>query len=490
VHPSAMFAFTHVSSKVMEDALHRIGDAVAASDAGFGAARALLTRDKPRLLGADFRRAEGESQPAFAVRICGDLDETVLPIQGPPGAGKTHCGARMICALVKAGKRVGITANSHKVIQHLLAKTAEAAVECGITVRLGHRNGEDGAPENPSAIREFASNEDALEALENAEIDVLGGTSWLWARKDATSSVDVLFVDEAGQLALANAVAVSQAANSLVLLGDPQQLEQPRKGTHPDGVGVSALDHVLNGSRTISDERGIFLPVTWRLSPTICDFTSELFYDGRLSARPELVSSTLIGVDGLPSSGLAYVEVPHDGNRNASDEEAEVVARIVELMSDERVTWTYGAGAPAAVAQDDVLVVAPYNAHVTRLSARLAGTIARVGTVDKFQGQEAPVVVYSMAASRPADAPRGMEFLYSLNRLNVATSRAKCLAIIVASPELFEPECQTPDQMKLANALCRFREMATRLELATPAMPVRGAAQWPNLAVSDPLAST
>ena len=490
VHPSAMFAFAHVPSSVMEDALHRIGEALAASDAGFGAARALLARHEPRLRDAEFRRAEGESQAVFAVRICDALEETVLPIQGPPGAGKTHCGARMICALVKAGKRVGITANSHKVIQHLLAKTTEAAREAGITVRLGHKNGEDGASEEPSAIREFASNEDALHALEDGDIDVLGGTSWLWARKDAASSVDVLFVDEAGQLALANAVAVSQAANSLVLLGDPQQLEQPRKGTHPDGVGVSALDHVLGGSKTISDEGGIFLPVTWRLSPTICDFTSELFYDGRLSARPELVDSTLIGVDGLPSSGLAYVEVPHDGNRNASDEEAEVVARIVELISGDRVAWTYGAGTPMPIAQGDVLVVAPYNAHVTRLSARLAGTIARVGTVDKFQGQEAPVVVYSMAASRPADAPRGMEFLYSLNRLNVATSRAKCLAIVVASPELFEPECQSPDQMKLANALCRFREMAARLDLATPGRSGGAAPQWPNLAVSDPLAST
>ncbi len=490
VHPPAMFTFTHVSSKVMEDGLYRIGEAFVSAQAGFGAARALLGRQAPRLRGVDFRRAAAESEPAFALRICSDLDTTVLPVQGPPGAGKTHCGARMICALVKAGKRVGITANSHKVIQHLLAKTGEAATEAGVVIRFGHKNGEEGVGEDSAGVRGFANNQSALDALHNGEIDVLGGTSWLWADGDAVSSVDVLFVDEAGQLALANAVAVSQAADSLVLLGDPQQLEQPRKGTHPDGVGVSALDHMLGGSRTISDSHGIFLPVTWRLSPKICDFTSELFYDGRLSTRPELAELGLVGVDGLPVSGLAYVEVPHEGNRNASDEEAEVVARIVELLASDRVGWRDGAAEPTAFRQDDVLVVAPYNAHVTRLSARLAGTIARVGTVDKFQGQEAPVVVYSMAASRPTDAPRGMEFLYSLNRLNVATSRAKCLAIIVASPELFEPECQNPDQMKLANALCRFREMATRLNLAAPANLPDAAGQWPNLAVSDPLAST
>jgi uncharacterized protein len=487
VHPPAMFAFTHVSSDVMEDALGRIGESVASGGDAFGAARALLGRRAPRLRTTEFSRRAGESELDFALRICGELDATVLPIQGPPGAGKTHCGARLICALVRAGKRVGVTANSHKVIEHLLAKTAEAAEEVGVVVRLGHKNGDDAGDAN-GVIREFGKNEEALDALKNGEINVLGATSWLWARADATSSVDVLFVDEAGQLALANAVAVSQAANSLVLLGDPQQLEQPRKGSHPDGVGVSALDHVLGGLKTIPDDRGIFLPVTWRLSPAICDFTSELFYDGRLSARSELARSSLVGADGLPASGLAYVEVPHEGNRNVSDEEVEVVARVIQLLANDGVRWMDGAGEPRPFRENDVLVVAPYNAQVTRLAVRLAGTIARVGTVDKFQGQEAPVVIYSMAASRPEDAPRGMEFLYSLNRLNVATSRAKCLAIVVASPELFEPGCQTPSQMKLANALCRFRELATRLDLAGPVAD--GAVQWPNLAVRDPLANT
>jgi len=186
--------------------------------------------------------------------------------------------------------------------------------------------------------------------------------------------------------------------------------------------------------------------------------------------------------------------VAHEGNRNASDEEAEVVARIIQLLTGDGSRSTYGEGEPTPVRQDDILVVAPYNAHVSRLSERLSATNVRVGTVDKFQGQEAPVVVYSMAASRPADAPRGMEFLYNLNRLNVATSRAKCLAIVVASPELFEPECQSPDQMKLANALCRFRELATRLDLAAPTAPPNAppdsGVQWPNFAVRDPLAST
>jgi uncharacterized protein len=246
----------------------------------------------------------------------------------------------------------------------------------------------------------------------------------------------------------------------VVLLGDPRQLEQPRKGTHPDGVGASALEHLLASHQTVPAERGIFLPETWRLAPSICGFTSELFYDGRLTSRAGLERQRITGVEGVPDAGLSFVAVDHDGNKNWSPEEIDVVADLVARFTADGATWVDEKGRARPIVGSDVLVVAPYNAHVTRLLERLAGTGVRVGTVDKFQGQEAPVVIYSMATSRPEDAPRGMEFLYSLNRLNVATSRAKCLAVLVASPRLLEPECQSPRQMQLANGLCRFRELA------------------------------
>lgn len=472
-HPSAMFAFSHVGSEAMEGALLRIGESVAAGVDAHRVARALLAAAPPQVSSGRFEKLAHESAAEFAVRIGRALDTTVLAIQGPPGSGKTFCGAQMICELVREGKRVGVTATSHKVIRNLLEAVAAQADELRLTVRLAHKNSDEDEVGETPRIASFAENADALSALASGEANVVGGTAWLWARPEFAAAVDVLFVDEAGQMALANVLAVSQAANSVVLLGDPQQLEQPRKGTHPDGVGVSALDHILAGRQTIPPDRGIFLPETWRLAPAICDFTSALFYEGRLRSHAGLERQRIRGADQIPSSGLAFFGVDHDGNKNWSPEEIAVVAGLVERLTS-GATWTDANGHERPIAGDDVLVVAPYNAHVTRLSERLRSTGVRIGTVDKFQGQQAPVVIYTMATSRPEDAPRGMEFLYSLNRLNVATSRARCVAIVVASPRLFEPECQSPRQMQLANGLCRFRELAaSNGPSMMPSLPVR-----------------
>jgi uncharacterized protein len=474
-HPRAVFAHTFIGTEAQEDALLRLGDGVAAAGtiAGANAASAvaceLLLRRPPRLRSGAFVQREGETDTAFAMRIVGDLDDTVLAIQGPPGSGKTYTGARMICELVRQGKRVGVTGPSHKVIRLLLDGVLDAAREMGLDVRAAHKigTGDDVDPKSP--VRELTANPATLEALRAGEIHVLGGTSWLWAREDFARSVDVLFVDEAGQISLANTLAVSAAAGSIVLLGDPQQLDQPQKGSHPDGVDASALEHILGDHKTIPDDRGIFLKETWRLCPNICTFTSELFYESRLEPRPGLERQALSGVHGIEGSGLWVMDVAHDGNRNSSYEEIDAITDLVARLTAPESRWMNKDGESKEMTLADVLIVAPYNAHVTRLIERL-GPTARVGTVDKFQGQEAPVVIYSMATSRPEDAPRGMEFLYSLNRLNVATSRARCAAILVASQRLYEPECRTPRQMKLANALCRYRELA-RVIAISPRAP-------------------
>ncbi len=212
-------------------------------------------------------------------------------------------------------------------------------------------------------------------------------------------------------------------------------------------------------------DRGIFLPITWRMSPTLTAFTSELFYEGKLTARNGLERQLLSGVDALAGSKLWVIPVDHDGCQSASNEEVDAVVALVERLLTQGSMWVDEKGEARQLTGDDIRVVAPFNAHVNRIAERL-GAIIQVGTVDRFQGQTCAVVIYSMATSRPEDAPRGMEFLYSLNRLNVATSRARCAVFLVASPRLFEPECRTPRQMQLANALCRYVEMATSVQVA------------------------
>jgi uncharacterized protein len=215
---------------------------------------------------------------------------------------------------------------------------------------------------------------------------------------------------------------------------------------------------VLAGESTMPPRMGLFQERTRRLHPDLCRFTSEAFYEGRLESEPWLARQSLTGPGLLNGTGVRFVPVLHEGNRNESPEEAAVVAGLVEGLLDGGASWTDGDGRNHPIRPADVLIVAPYNAQVAAIERALPA--ARVGTVDKFQGQEAPVSVYSMATSSPEDAPRGMEFLYSLNRLNVATSRARCLAVVVASPALIRVRARTPRQMRLANALCRFLELA------------------------------
>jgi uncharacterized protein len=271
-------------------------------------------------------------------------------------------------------------------------------------------------------------------------------------------AVDVLFVDEAGQMSLANAVALGPSARCLVLLGDPQQLDQPTKGVHPEGAGASALEHLLDGAPTMPAHRGLFLEKTWRLNPTICAFTSEMFYEGRLSSRPGLERQALLASAPWGGAGLRWCGVEHAGNQSESPEEVRAIRGIVDVLLGGGSKWVDDQGKEHQLVLADVLVVAPYNAQVRALVAALPAD-ARVGTVDKFQGRQAPVVIYSMTTSSPEDAPRGMDFLYSLNRLNVATSRARCVAIVVASPALLRPACRTPRQMMQAAALCRVAEL-------------------------------
>ena len=470
VHPPAVFVDGRgPNADALADALIRLGRWVNENGVGapgpYRAVSDLLLRLSPRLAGGTgLGMCNGESTIDAAKRIVAQLDHSVLAIQGPPGSGKTYTGARMICALVKQGKNVGITATTHKVIQKLLHDVIEAAREFDLAGMRCMEKVRDKSGDDPPGIILTTDNAEPLTAL-NDGTQVVAGTSWLWSREEYFETVDVLFVDEAGQMSLANVLAISQAEKSLLLLGDPQQLEQPLKGSHPEGADVSALEHILAGSKTIANDKGIFLESTWRLHPSLCKFTSEVFYEDRLHSHPGLERQSITGHPWLGESGLWFVPVNHEGNQNSAPEEVERIAGIVDTLVQPGVNWIDEKGASRQLVLNDILIVAPYNAQVSDLGARLPG--ARIGTVDKFQGQQGPVVIYSLTTSSPEDAPRGMEFLYSLNRLNVATSRAQAMVIVVGSPRLLEPECRSPRQMQLANALCRYVELAHIADSAT-----------------------
>ena len=446
------------------------------------AALDLLRRSHPRLrpdagIAAGPLRRPDETPLEAAIRLGLALDGGVLSIQGPPGSGKTYTAARMIVALVAAGRRVGITANSHKVIANALDRIHEAALQAGTRVRIGQRTGQEDDAVSPHA-RPVTGNPEAVQVLRDREVDVLGGTAWLWSREEMEGAVDALFVDEAGQFALANGIGVATAGDSLVLLGDPRQLEQPLQGSHPAGAEKSALGHVLGVAAVIADDTGLFLENTWRLHPDVCAFTSEVFYENKLGWEPSLARQALIGVAPADGTGLRWLPVEHDGDATESAEEGRVIADLLRRLLDGEARWTDRAGRSHDVRLDDVVIVAPYNAHVERIAKALADSGhpgARVGTVDRFQGQEAPISIYAMATSSPELAPRGMEFLYSMNRLNVATSRARCAAIVVASPALVRVACHSPRQMQLANALCRLVEMARGAETEAPPADTGGA---------------
>ena len=371
--------------------------------------------------GPKYKAALGTAYGA-GLRIAPKLSGGVLAIQGPPGSGKTFTGARMICELVKVGARIGVTANSHKVIRHFLEEILRAAAERGIAVTCIHKVSEDDGDGGPILLT--TDNAEVFSAL-GSTCQVAGGTAWLWARPEARTSVDVMLVDEAAQMSLANVLAISRAGTTLVLLGDPQQLDQPMQGSHPEATDVSAFTYLLGGHQTIEPGRGLFLEETWRLPPAICSFTSEMFYESRLQPRPGLENQKVVSVGPLLGSGLRFLPVMHDGNQSSSPEEADRVQALVQDVLGNGSRWIDRDGTERVLTLGDILIIAPYNAQVFALQERLPG--ARIGTVDKFQGREAPIVIYSLTTSAPADAPHGMEFLYSLNRFNVATSRARCL---------------------------------------------------------------
>ncbi|NEY92254.1 TM0106 family RecB-like putative nuclease [Rhodobacteraceae bacterium KMS-5] len=423
----------------------------------FTAVDDLLSRAAPRLTtGTPSDLPNGADPVAGTLAAVAAMDGTVLPIQGPPGTGKTYVTARAILALVRVGHRVGVASNSHEAIRNVLMGCLSALEDSDPDITLENAElahkvsaGEDGYPDGFTGITRASSNDDP--ALQQAH--VVGGTAWFFARPEFEQAFDWLFVDEAGQVGLANMVAMGRAARNIVLVGDPRQLPQVIQGAHPAPANLSCLDWMLGNHATVPPDRGIFLPVSRRMHPDVCRFISDQVYEGRLISHPDNARQGVSGT-AFPEAGAFWVPVSHEGNAQIAPEEvAAIQAAIRDLLKG---TWTEKDGTTRPMRQTDIIVVAPYNAQVNALRDALPDGI-RVGTVDKFQGQEAPVCLVSMTASSAEETSRGMEFLFSLNRINVAVSRAKGLSLVFGAPRLREAKCETVEQMRLVNTLCALK---------------------------------
>ena len=444
----------------LRDAVRMIARDMATGGDSFLHVGAILRRDAPRLLGrspgAPIIEPADREDPNLLLeaskRAVHALDRSWLVIQGPPGAGKTYTTSHLIVSLIRAGKTVGVASNSHKAIDNVLNAIEERLIESGEAVRLlGQKKDSEGDGYTGRGFIESVTSNDEI----NATIPIIGGTAWAFARPELAASRDVLFVDEAGQVSLGNLVAMATAAKSIVLVGDQMQLAQPIQGAHPRDSGRSALDHLLEGHAVVPPERGIFLSKTWRMHPDLCSFVSSAVYEGKLHSEAGCATQRLVlekkAHPALKVTGLTFFPIEHAGCRQKSSEEAQATLDILTSLLRQRVTSRDGS--ERSMTLDDVLIVAPYNMQVNLLRSVLPDG-ARVGTVDKFQGQEAEVVIVSMTTSGADDMPRDASFLLSRNRFNVAISRARCLAVVVASPGLLDLTANSVDEMKLANLFC------------------------------------
>ncbi|WP_072806920.1 TM0106 family RecB-like putative nuclease [Rhodococcoides yunnanense] len=373
-----------------------------------------------------------------------DLDDSYLAVQGPPGTGKTYTAAAVIARLVSEHHwRIGVVAQSHSVVENLL----DGIVKAGVAPELVGKK-------KPTEHTELRDTDYPAFVSDATGGCVVGGTAWDFSHdtRVVPGSLDLLVVDEAGQFSLANTIAVAGAARNLLLLGDPQQLPQVSQGTHPEPVDESALGWLAAGHGALPADRGYFLSRTWRMHPDLCAPVSVLSYEGKLVSNVEATSKRIMG--GV-RPGLHTVTVEHHDNTTDSPEEAEEIRRQIEKLIGSPWTDPDTHDGIRGLEPSDFIVVAPYNAQVALVREHLdrAGLAdVLVGTVDKFQGRQAPIALLSMTASNLGQSPRGASFLLSRNRLNVAVSRGQWAAIVIQSRTLTHFLPATPDGLETLGA--------------------------------------
>ena len=377
-----------------------------------------------------------------------NLNSSYLLVQGPPGAGKTYISAHMIVSLIKAGKKVGVTSNSHKAINNLLEQVEEIS---DFEFR---------------GFKKISKKEDRLNGKFIEDINKVGkegydpyslfaGTAWLFCNEALNQKVDYLFIDEAGQVSLANTLAMCTATKNIVLIGDQMQLSQPIKGTHPGIAGKSSLEYLLEGYDTIPAEKGIFLNETRRLNKNICEFISSSFYESRLKPHPVTSERYVkLNLDNIKDEGINFIPMYHENNTQKSIEETDYIKDLIGKIIGKRCKDN-GDTKERSLDLNDILIVAPFNMQVNNLARNLPIN-SKVGTIDKFQGQEAKIVFISMTSSDPENIPRNKDFLFSRNRLNVGISRAECTTIILFNPNLLNTSCQKIEEMRLINNFCKL----------------------------------
>ena len=461
-----------INTSTLENRLCEITEAYFDNGKLSGALKTILNQANPQFSGdtsplpvTRTRYPDDENYKNAMIATIAAMDHSCLCIQGPPGAGKTFTATHVITSLVKAGKRVGILSNSHAAIMNLLEGLPSVLPDANL-VKVGGYDSikafRERFPEEEFPNLNYRKDMNFTKKSPYQHYDVVGATVYALAKQIAYDDpVDYLFVDEASQVALANLIVVTGAANNIILMGDQMQLEQPIQGTHPEPAGKSALEFMLKGQSVISSDQGVFLERTYRMHPNVCKPLSEIVYEGRLQADKQTAKQSInLSVPKLvtQSTGILSIPVRHQYNTQSSVEEVLQVQQLVDELKTGSFTNNKGQTHP--ITDDDILIVAPYNMQVNLLKEKLTGNL-KIGTIDKFQGQEAPVVIISMAVSDVAESRRGLDFIFDIHRLNVAVSRAQALAIIVGNEGLEQCQVSTFGQMEKVGFFIKLMTSST-----------------------------
>ena len=476
---------TYVNSDPIIEGVLRFVKSAIKKEKKYQATHEILNKNFPNIegleKGKDILNSENfSSDEEFlkqSLKIVEQIDHSYLYFQGPPGVGKTHTAAHIILELLKKTKKVGITANSHKVIFNLLSKIEELAVEDNFIFKGFHKPGSDKDKrfndgkfiKNTARVKVGKTKEgkplykEQMDLLfESLEADLFSGTAWCFTRYDKKTGhpacdqrLDYIFIDEASQLSIADTVAISLAAENVIIIGDQMQLGSPTRALHPGESGNSAPQYLLEDKDTIPSNKGIFIEKSRRLHPDVCSFISENFYDSRLKSHEFTKKRSIKFSDKeklLTSSGIILLDAKHkEISRQKSVEEGEIIKKLFKkIIGSTFIDETKREKIERKITIEDILVVTPYNVQVNYLKSILPEG-SKIGTIDKFQGQEAPISIVSMTSTNSESLPRNIDFFFSRNRLNVAISRSQCLSIVIMNKELLETNCKKIEHIKLVN---------------------------------------